>query len=386
MAGIYLHIPFCKQACYYCDFHFSTNQELRSEFVDALVHEVVLQRSYLGSDPVSTIYLGGGTPSLLPEPDLQRILNCLRENFAVSPAAEITLEANPDDLTLPLLTSLRKMGINRLSIGIQSFQPDILRSFNRAHSAEQASNCVPLAREAGFANISIDLIYGAPGQSFTDWQSDVQKALALAPEHLSAYALTIEENTVFGRWQKKQKLVATADEQVALQFEYLMEELGRNGYEHYEISNFCQPGFLSKHNSAYWLGEKYLGLGPSAHSFQGTSRQFNIANNALYIKSLQAGQVPFTLEPLSDSERINELIYTGLRTQWGFNNDQIVTLFGFDVLEHRKQVLDRLANEGWLTIDAPVVSLLPKGKLLADQIASDLFTDDAELGSLKKSL
>jgi oxygen-independent coproporphyrinogen-3 oxidase len=245
---------------------------------------------------------------------------------------------------------------------------------------------VPLAREAGFANISIDLIYGAPGQSFTDWQSDVQKALALAPEHLSAYALTIEENTVFGRWQKKQKLVATADEQVALQFEYLMEELGRNGYEHYEISNFCQPGFLSKHNSAYWLGEKYLGLGPSAHSFQGTSRQFNIANNALYIKSLQAGQVPFTLEPLSDSERINELIYTGLRTQWGFNNDQIVTLFGFDVLEHRKQVLDRLANEGWLTIDAPVVSLLPKGKLLADQIASDLFTDDAELGSLKKSL
>jgi oxygen-independent coproporphyrinogen-3 oxidase len=386
MAGIYVHIPFCKQACYYCDFHFSTNQELRPRFVDALLREIELQRNYLNNEPIHTIYFGGGTPSLLPATELHRILRAIYEVFDVSADAEITLEANPDDLTGDTLRSLRRLGINRLSIGIQSFQADTLRFFNRAHSAEQATACVGLAREADFANISVDLIYGVPGKQLHDWQFDVRSALALAPEHLSAYALTIEESTVFGRWYKKKQLAAAEEEQVALQFEFLMEEMEQNGYEHYEISNFCRPGLLSRHNTAYWQSEKYLGLGPSAHSFQGFSRQHNVANNALYIKALEAGKIPGTVEVLSEAERINERIYTGLRTKWGVDAAQLANAFEFDLIQRRQPILEKLTEAGWLVVNNAVISLTRKGKLLADQIASDLFTDEAELGAMKKTL
>ncbi len=386
MAGIYLHIPFCKQACYYCDFHFSTQQELRPQFVDALIRETELQREYLGSEPVHTVYFGGGTPSLLTPEELTRILDALRKNFRVLPDAEVTLEANPDDLSAARLGYLRRAGINRLSIGIQSFQADTLRFFNRAHSAADALDCVVRARQAGFANISIDLIYGVPRKHLTDWRADVAQALALAPEHVSAYALTIEEKTVFGRWHKKQQLHPAAEEQVAEQFEYLMEEMDLHGYAHYEISNFCKSGFLSQHNTAYWQGVSYLGLGPSAHSFRGESRQHNVANNALYLKSIAKAKVPFTLEALAPHERINEWIYTGLRTQWGVDCARIKSAFGFDVQRQRRLPLERFVKGGWITLSTHTVTLTRKGKLVADAIATELFTDEAELGALEKTL
>lgn len=386
MAGIYLHIPFCKQACYYCDFHFSTNQELRPQFVAALVREIELQRDYLENDTVRTIYFGGGTPSLLTPAELERILDALRANFRVLPDAEITLEANPDDLSKARLGQLRGAGVNRLSIGIQSFQADTLRFFNRAHSAAEAQDCVERARHAGFSNLSIDLIYGIPGKQTSDWRGDIQKALALAPEHLSAYALTIEEKTVFGRWHKKQQLHPAAEDLVAEQFEFLMDELERRGYTHYEISNFCKPGFLSQHNTAYWQGVSYLGLGPSAHSFRGETRQYNVANNALYIKSLAQDKVPFTPEVLAPHERVNEWIYTGLRTQWGVDCAKIKSSLGFDVQRQRSALLERFSQGGWVMVNNEAITLTRKGKLVADQIARDLFTDEVELGALRKTL
>lgn len=385
MAGIYIHIPFCRQACHYCDFHFSTQQDLRSRFVDAVQEEIRLQRDFLGNETVETVYFGGGTPSLLPPEELDQILRTLHSTFRITTNAEVTLEANPDDLQTGPLARFREAGINRLSIGIQSFQDDTLRFFNRSHSASEAFQRVEQARHAGFDNISLDLIYGIPGKPLSAWQADIARALRLQPEHLSAYALTLEEKTVFGHWHKMKKLIPADDESVAQQFEYLMAELDKAGYEHYEISNFCRPGFISRHNSAYWRGVSYLGLGPSAHSFRGQTRQHNIANNALYIQSIAQGVVPFTLEVLNDAERINEIIYTGLRTRWGVDPSILKFQFGFDLVDRRRALLRRLEDSGWLMWQEKHIALTRKGKLVADQIATDLFIDDAELAQLKKS-
>ncbi|HEY5823663.1 MAG TPA: radical SAM family heme chaperone HemW, partial [Cyclobacteriaceae bacterium] len=332
MAGIYIHIPFCKQACHYCDFHFSTNLDRREELVAALVHEIKLQANYLQHEVIDTIYFGGGTPSLLKAQEIETLLGAIHSQHSVNPKAEVTLEANPDDLKKVKLRELYSFGINRLSIGIQSFDDSILKFFNRAHNSEEAMQCIRDARHAGYQNLSLDLIYAVPGQDHNQWIKNIAKAIQLEPEHLSSYTLTIEEKTAFGKWAKTGKLKGVDEKFAAEEFEILMDELEKAGFEHYEISNFCLPGFQSKHNSNYWKQEKYLGIGPSAHSYDGDSRQFNVSNNALYQKSLNEGKVPFEVEVLSRENKINEYIFTTLRTSWGCQLDYLKESLDYDLV------------------------------------------------------
>jgi oxygen-independent coproporphyrinogen III oxidase len=370
MAGLYIHIPFCKQACHYCDFHFSTNQDGRKQLCEAIAKELRLQVSYLGDERLETIYFGGGTPSLLSLNELEIIFFAIYKNYKVADDAEITLEANPDDLTKEKLSELKRVGINRLSIGVQSFQDDVLKFFNRAHDSKESMECIAYAREAGFANLSIDLIYAVPGQDLNQWGKNIEQAISLKPEHISAYSLTIEEKTAFGQWQKKGKLKAVDENESATNFELLMDLLTANGYEHYEISNFCKPGFYSKHNSSYWKQKKYLGVGPSAHSYNGDSRQFNVSNNQLYLKSIGKSRVPFEVEELSRENKINEYIFTTLRTQWGCDLSYLETQFDYP---RNTRLLQQLMDQQLLTLQGSVATLTRKGKLLADQIATDLF-------------
>ena len=373
MAGIYIHIPFCKQACHYCDFHFSTNQETRTELVQSIVKEIKIQHDYLGGEIIRTIYFGGGTPSMLGVRELALTLEAIRTSQNVMDGAEITLEANPDDLSLQKLKELSALGINRLSIGIQSFHQDILTFLNRAHDASTAVTCIRHAREAGFNNISIDLIYGIPNETDAEWKEDIRQAIALQPDHLSCYSLTIEPKTVFGKWSASGKLKPADDETAAHHLEILMDELERAGFEHYEISNFSKPGFQSKHNSSYWKQEKYLGLGPSAHSYNGSSRQFNVRNNNLYIRSLKNDLIPFEKEDLSREDLINEFILTTLRTQWGTNLKKLKQDFGYDLWNKNTDYLSKILKGELAILKDDVLMLTRKGKLLADKISSDLF-------------
>jgi oxygen-independent coproporphyrinogen III oxidase len=374
MAGIYLHIPFCRQACHYCDFHFSTNLTLRGNICVSLEKELIAQQNYLGQEPVNTIYFGGGTPSLLFPAEVEAILNAIRSHFNVSTAAEITLEANPDDLSKEKLSELLVIGVNRLSIGIQSFDSEILKFLNRIHTAREAIQCVEHARSVGFKNLSVDLIYAIPGQSIEQWRSNINQALALEPEHLSSYALTIEEKTAFGNWQKKGTLKAVSEESAANEFEILMDELEKAGYEHYEISNFSKPNFQSRHNSNYWKGEHYLGIGPSAHSYNGISRQFNVSNNHTYLKSISEARIPFELEILTRENKINEYLFTSLRTSWGCNLSFLKSNLQYDLMATRSSYLRDLEKRELIRVSNDNISLTKKGKLFADQIASDLFT------------
>ena len=374
MAGIYIHIPFCKQACHYCDFHFSTNQRNRRLICEAIAKEITLQTTYLKNEPIETIYLGGGTPSLLTQEELEIIFTALYSNFIVSKQAEITLEANPDDLTKEKLKILKEATINRLSIGIQSFQDETLQFFNRAHNQKEAVECISLAREAGFSNISIDLIYAVPGQENSQWKKDVEQAIALQPEHLSAYALTIEEKTAFGKWQKTGRIKPIEETKAVADFELLMDTLADSGYEHYEISNFCLNGYHSKHNSSYWKQQNYLGVGPSAHSYNGGTRQHNIGNNHLYLKSLAEGKVPYEIEVLTRENQINEYIFTTLRTQWGCDLDYLAKHLNYSLSD--SIVLQQQLNQQLLTIQDSIIRLTRRGKLLADQVAVDLFVSN----------
>jgi oxygen-independent coproporphyrinogen III oxidase len=371
MAGLYIHIPFCKQACHYCDFHFSTNQANRSQLCEAIIKELTMQVSYLGGEQLETIYFGGGTPSLLLQGEIENILSAILSNYSVTENIEVTLEANPDDLTKEKLLTLKDTGINRLSIGIQSFDDEVLKFFNRAHTAKESMDCIAHAREVGFANISLDLIYAVPGQSLSTWGKNIECALAFRPEHISAYSLTIEEKTAFGKWQQQGKLKAIDENKSALDFELLMDVLSANGYEHYEISNFCRPNFYSKHNSSYWKQKKYLGVGPSAHSYDGESRQFNISNNSLYLKSLQEGQLSFERELLSRENKINEYIFTTLRTQWGCDLSYLQGDFGYSL--DSTPAFKLLVDQQLLTVNGSIANLTRKGKLLADHISSELF-------------
>jgi oxygen-independent coproporphyrinogen-3 oxidase len=373
MAGIYIHIPFCKQACHYCDFHFSTNQETRSELVQAILKEIEIQKDYLRGEAIQTIYFGGGTPSVLEARELHSILDSIRSTHVVLEGAEVTLEANPDDLNLSKLKELSRLGINRLSIGIQSFHPEMLTFLNRVHDSNTAIKSFNEARDAGFKNISIDLIYALPNESETQWRDDINQAIALQPDHLSCYALTIEEKTVFGRWSAAGKLKATDDETAARHLEILMDELEREGFEHYEISNFAKPGFYSKHNSSYWRQKKYLGIGPSAHSYNGVSRQFNVNNNNLYIRSLKNDGIAFEKEELSQENMINEYILTTLRTQWGTDLKKLKQDFGYDLLIENTDYLSSIFKNKLAILETDVLRLTRKGKLLADKISSDLF-------------
>lgn len=326
MAGIYVHIPFCRKACYYCNFHFSTSFQRKGELVDALEKEIHLQGHYLQGQPIDTIYFGGGTPSALPPEDIERIFKAIVSSQAISSNAEITLEANPDDITMENLAAWKQIGINRLSIGIQAFQENLLVAWNRSHTAKQALEVIPLAQSQGYHNISADLIYGGQGLTDEEWINNLQKLIDLNVPHISAYALTIETGTVLAHHIKKGKAKAPDDEQSNRQFSMMQSILKESGYEQYEVSNFAKPGFQSRHNKSYWSGEHYLGLGPSAHSFNGLSRQWNVANNIKYTHALQHDTVPFEVEELSDTERYNELVMTGLRTSAGIDNGRIKKL------------------------------------------------------------
>ena len=373
---LYLHIPFCKQACHYCDFHFSTNLSAKSEMVAAICTEMKLQQNYLPTPHLDSIYFGGGTPSLLSESELAQIFETIHRTFVVSPQAEITLEANPDDLTIEKLR-LFKNYANRLSIGIQSFYGPYLEFMNRAHSANEAEDCVKKAQDTGFENISIDLIYGVNLKENINangiWQTDLDKATALTVPHISSYCLTIEPKTVFGKWLKNKKIANLDDELSAQQFEIMVKHLTKNGYQHYEISNFAKPNQYAQHNSSYWQQKPYLGVGPSAHSFNGTSRQYNVSNNALYIRSLNKKELDFEIEQLSPNDQANDYLLTGLRTIWGCRLATLNGILETDFYEIQKQYIRSFIEKQWLTIDDGVMYLTPSGKLFADRIVSDLF-------------
>jgi oxygen-independent coproporphyrinogen-3 oxidase len=373
MAGIYLHIPFCRQACHYCNFHFSTSLKLKNEFVEALLKEIKLQKNYLRAEPVNTIYFGGGTPSLLTIDELTNILQTLRQQFAVAADAEVTLEANPDDIVEEKLKDWKQAGINRLSIGVQSFFEEDLRWMNRAHSAQQAIDNLQLAKQY-FDNITIDLIYGTPTLPDDKWRHNVQQAIALGISHLSCYALTVEPNTALAHMIDKHKTTDVNTEDQARQFLLLMDWLQAAGYEHYEISNFALPGKRSRHNSSYWQGASYLGLGPSAHSFNGESRQWNIANNALYIKSLKEDKVPFEIENLTETQRLNEYIMTSLRTMEGLNVQWVVERFGPKAADQLQLASQPFIDSGKMRFYNNHLQLTKEGKLFADGIAAELFT------------
>lgn len=340
--------------------------------VTALLKEMEMQREYLSGETIETIYFGGGTPSLLSSAQLESLLVGVSKNFTLAQSLEITLEANPDDLSPLFLMDLRAIGFNRLSIGIQSFDESVLNFFNRAHHAAQSITCIENARQAGFDNISIDLIYSIPQQSLAEWKENIMKAISLRPEHISAYSLTIEDKTVLGHRQKKGLLQPLAENESAFQVELLIVELEGAGYIQYEISNFCRPGFYSKHNTSYWQQKKYVGLGPSAHSYDGITRQWNVANNHAYLNSIKKGALSFEKEVLTRSNKINEYIFTTLRTRWGCSVPYLTEVFAF-TLDQRK--LDKYAKQGLLRTENRTIFLTAKGKLLADHIAMDLFVD-----------
>ncbi len=373
MAGIYLHIPFCKQACYYCDFHFSTNLSTKRELVEAIARELTLQKDYVNRERINTIYLGGGTPSMLDAEELELLFTTIHKNFSVNEAAEITLEANPDDLSLPRLRQLRSQGVNRLSIGIQSFDDKVLQFLNRAHNGQSAVSCIEEARNAGFQNISIDLIYAIPGQDDEAWKQNIVQAIRLSPEHISSYSLTIEDKTVFGRWAATGKLKVTEDDIAATQLETLVTLLEAADFAQYEVSNFARPGFESRHNSSYWKQERYLGVGPSAHSYNESSRQYNISNNAAYVRSMQQNIIPFTLESLTREDKINDFLLTTLRTQWGTDLKKLQELYQYDLLADHRQYIESLCEQKFALLRNDTLLLTKSGKLLADKIASDLF-------------
>ena len=373
MAGIYLHIPFCKKACHYCNFHFSTSLQLRGEMVDCIAAEAVLQRSYLQGQPVGTVYFGGGTPSLIGPEAIQRLLDVLRQHYEILPDAEITLEANPDDLSPESLRAFRQTGVNRLSIGVQSFFEEDLKWMNRAHHAAQSIDCLKEARAAGFDNFSIDLIYGGPTLTDERWQANIRQAVELNIPHLSCYALTVEPGTALDHFIQHHKIPSIDPDRAAKHFGILMEALENAGYEHYEISNFALPGKRSKHNSSYWQGKHYLGLGPSAHSFNGTSRQWNIANNPLYIQSIKKETVPFEIEMLSASMALNEHIMISLRTEAGCGLETVAERFGADKKSALLAASREFIRKGWMRQNDDRLTLTREGKFFADGIAAALF-------------
>lgn len=373
MAGIYLHIPFCRQACYYCDFHFSVDQEKKQQIVEAMARELDMQQAYLGHEEIATVYFGGGTPSLLNEQEFDTIFQTIRKNFRLADDAEITVEANPDDLTPHKLQVLKNAGVNRLSIGIQSFDDTVLQFLNRAHNAHAATAAVEEARNAGIHNISIDLIYAIPGQDQAAWLRNIEQAVRLNPGHISSYSLTIEQKTVFGRWAEKGKLKPVDEELAATQLELLVSTLGKSGYEQYEVSNFARAGCQSRHNSSYWKQHKYLGIGPSAHSYNGTSRQYNISNNHLYLNALNEHTIPCTYEVLSPEDQINDYLLTTLRTSWGADLTKLKTALGYDLLNLHATYVQTLLDNGLAIIQNDHLILTRTGKLLADKISSDLF-------------
>jgi oxygen-independent coproporphyrinogen-3 oxidase len=371
MSGIYIHIPFCKKACSYCDFYFSTSFNTKEALINTLINEIKLRHNYLAANKLKSIYFGGGTPSLLSQNELLLIFDALANNFSWDKTAEITLEANPDDITLENLRVWRKIGINRLSIGLQSFNNDELIWMNRAHNAQESIDSVKMAQDEGFYNISIDLIYGSKFQTEKTWEETLRTAIDLNTQHISAYNLTIEPKTVLGLKNKKGNEPDISDDLSSKQFLMLVDILQSNNFIQYEISNFGKENFFAVHNSNYWKQEHYLGLGPSAHSFNGSSRQWNVKNNSAYIKAIENGTTFFELEELSTIDKYNEYILTRLRTIWGCNISEIKNSFGEKMLCHFLSKVN--AEKEFLIENNGNYTLNFNGKLNADGITSDLF-------------
>lgn len=372
MGGIYIHIPFCKQACHYCDFHFSTSMKKKEEMVLALAKEIHMRKTEFEKELVETIYFGGGTPSVLEMSDLKFLIDSVYENFNVAEKPEITLEANPDDLSKDKIIELSNNRINRLSIGIQSFFEEDLKMMNRAHNSEEAKKSLQEATKY-FDNISIDLIYGIPGMTNEMWKQNIETALSFRVPHISSYALTVEPKTVLKKLIQTGKIAAPKDDVAQEHFLILVDTLQENGFIHYELSNFGKENYFSKNNSAYWLGKKYLGIGPSAHSYDGVSRRWNIANNSIYLKEIQEGKLPNEIEILSEEDRYNEYIMTGLRTIWGVSLERIKNEFGEKFLNYLLRQSEKFLDDDLLSIENHVLKTTRKGKFLADGIASDLF-------------
>jgi len=371
MSGIYIHIPFCKQACYYCDFHFSTSLKKKNELIQVLAKELVLRKQEI-TTPIQTIYFGGGTPSLLTIEEIQFLLKTIYENYTVIKNPEITLEANPDDLTTEKIKELSKSPINRLSIGVQSFFNDDLQFMHRAHNAEEAINTLKTAIKY-FTNITIDLIYGIPKLSIEKWRKNLKIAFELGIKHISSYALTVEKKTALYQLIKTKKY-PPIDEGLALEhFKILVAETKQQNFVHYEISNFGKEGFFSKHNTAYWQGKSYLGIGPSAHSFNGKQRSWNISNNTKYIKAIQENSIPQEIEKLSKNDLFNETIMIGLRTIWGVSITEITEKFGKEKFEYLQEKSKKYIANGTLTIQKNKLLATQKGQFLIDGIAADLF-------------
>ena len=372
MAGIYIHIPFCKRRCIYCDFFSTTQSEKKPTYIHALCQELEMRKNYLKGEEIETIYLGGGTPSQLTEKELNEIFTSLYIIYKVKEDAEITLEANPDDLTPEYVSMLRRLPINRISMGIQTFQEETLKQLHRRHTARQAIEAFHRCREAGFRNISIDLMYGLPGETLDTWKEDLQQAIALHPEHISAYHLIYEEGTALWKLREEHQ-VEEADEDLSVTlFKTMIDELKQAGYQHYEISNFCLPGLHSRHNSSYWTGKKYLGCGPSAHSYDGTSRQWNVSSLEKYIHAIHQGKPDFEIEELDLYTRYNDFVITSIRTSWGMSLSYLRMVYGEELYRYCLRMSKPHLSQGVLEIKEDTLKLTQEGIFISDGIMSDL--------------
>jgi len=372
LAGIYIHIPFCKQACFYCDFHFSTSLQKKGEMINSLIRELQIRKNELQNTPIETIYFGGGTPSVLSVEEIQLLIKAVYDTYPVIENPEVTLEANPDDLTEEKISAFSMSPINRLSIGVQSFFEKDLILMNRAHNSQEAKNCLSIATQY-FKNISVDLIYGIPNCTNQEWLENIRIALSFGISHISSYALTVEPKTALESLIKKGKIEMTSDQVAQEQFHLLTEELEKHHFVHYELSNFGKENYFSKNNTAYWLGKSYLGFGPSAHSFDGKKRSWNVRNNVTYIKSLQADQLPIEREVLTKTDQYNEYIMTGLRTIWGVSLQKIEQNFGKNYRIYLQNGSKKYIQEDLLYFEDKILKTTKKGKFLVDGIASDLF-------------
>jgi len=372
LSGIYIHIPFCKQVCFYCDFHFSTSLKKKDELVNSLIHEIELRKDELNNDVIQTIYFGGGTPSMLSQAEIDAIIAAVYKNHTVVTHPEVTLEANPDDLTEEKILELAKSRINRLSIGIQSFLERDLKLMNRAHNAEEAKKSLSLATQH-FKNISVDLIYGIPGLSNEEWKKNIETALSFGIPHISSYALTVEPKTALASYIKKGIIDDVDDDQAQEQFHLLLDELMKHNFIHYELSNFGKEGFFSENNSSYWQGKSYLGIGPSAHSFDGKRRSWNVRNNSKYIEAIKQEKLPIEREILTITDQYNEYIMTGLRTIWGISLEKVKNDFGIKYYDYLLLQSEKYRKEDLLYIEDEKLKTTKKGKFLSDGISADLF-------------
>lgn len=372
MVGIYIHIPFCKQACFYCNFYFSTSLKKKDELISCLIKEIDIRKSELKNEIVETIYFGGGTPSILSTEEIQRLIDAVYQNFEVVENPEITLEANPDDLSEEKIIELSKSPINRLSIGVQSFFEKDLKLMNRAHNVEEAKECLQIATKY-FTNISVDLIYGIPDCTNEQWKQNIQTALSFGVPHISSYALTVEPHTALESFIKKGIIKNVDDDKAEEQFVILVDELNKADFIHYELSNFGKEGFFSINNSSYWLGKSYLGIGPAAHSFNGKQRSWNVQNNSIYIKKINQNELPIQRETLTVTDRYNEYVMTGLRTIWGVSIQKIENDFGENYVKYLALQSKKYIDDGLLIFDNGILKTTKKGQFLSDGIASDLF-------------